>query len=190
MPRTKEQFRKIREIKRKHIMDSALEVFAEKGFAATSMNMIAIKADISKGLTYNYFKSKEELITTIIIDGFDKFGEVFDRNKDGVITHEELVFFIDKTFEILQSNINFWKLYFMLVMQADVLKLVESKLMELSIPIFTSLQLYYHDKGIENPVAYARFIVATLDGICLNYVIDPEGFPVEEIKKLIINKIL
>jgi AcrR family transcriptional regulator len=40
----------------------ALDIFADKGFEATSINDIAKAADIAKGTVYEYFESKEELV--------------------------------------------------------------------------------------------------------------------------------
>jgi len=48
--------------RQKEIALIALDLFAEKGFEATSMSQIAWKARIGKGTVYLYFDSKEELI--------------------------------------------------------------------------------------------------------------------------------
>ena len=65
-PRTPKQFMEIREEKKTLIMDVALEHFANEGYFTTTINHIARHAGISKGLMYNYFESKEELLTEII----------------------------------------------------------------------------------------------------------------------------
>lgn len=188
MPRTEEQFEEIRESKKKQIMDSALEIFADKGFASSSINMIAKHARVSKGLIYNYFESKEELITTIIHNGFDEFLSVFDPNNDGVLTKEEFIFFIEETFRILRDNLQFWRLYFFVVAQPEVLKLVEKKLMEILMPLIVTMSNYYESNGHENPMAQARLFGAVIDGVSMNYMMEPETFPLEEIKKIIIDK--
>jgi AcrR family transcriptional regulator len=190
MPRTEEQFKALREQKRLHIMDTALELFAEKGFSSTSINMIATHASISKGLIYNYFESKEELIKTIIHDGFDKFLVEFDANKDGVLTKEEFEYFIDSSFEILRSSINFWKIYFMVIAQPEVMKLVEEKLMELVTPFIKILSEYFEAEGYENPLAYASLFGAMMDGVSLNFMVNPENFPLDQIKNIIKDKFI
>jgi hypothetical protein len=48
-------------IRQKQILDAAKKLFFEQGFAATSMNQIAKKVELSKGTLYLYFKNKEEL---------------------------------------------------------------------------------------------------------------------------------
>ena len=44
------------------IYDASLELFAKQGFQSTSISQIAKKAGISKGLIYNYFDSKVDLL--------------------------------------------------------------------------------------------------------------------------------
>jgi AcrR family transcriptional regulator len=47
------------------ILESALAVFAEKGFAAARMEDIAAKAGVTKGTIYLYFPSKEEVFKSL-----------------------------------------------------------------------------------------------------------------------------
>jgi len=81
MPRTPDQYREMREEKKGLIMKSALELFANHGFHGTSITDIAAHARISKGLLYNYFQSKDELILEILLKGFNELLKVFDPNK-------------------------------------------------------------------------------------------------------------
>ena len=97
-PRNKIQNEAIRRASIDRIMDACLELFSRQGFAATSVNQIAKEAGVSKGLIYNYFESKEALIKEIVLDGMNKFLEIFDRNKDGILTSEEFIFFIERSF--------------------------------------------------------------------------------------------
>jgi AcrR family transcriptional regulator len=48
------------------ILKAALEVFSEKGFAATRLDDIAIRAGVTKGTIYVYFESKEELFVATV----------------------------------------------------------------------------------------------------------------------------
>jgi len=62
-------------------MASARELFFAKGFAPTTMEEIAGKAELSKGALYLYFSSKEDLYVTVLNEGlkilFDRIEEVF-----------------------------------------------------------------------------------------------------------------
>jgi AcrR family transcriptional regulator len=72
-PRTKIQFEEIRESKRRKILDAAVECFATTGFHAVSISDLAKHAGISKGLMYNYFSSKDELLKAIFFEIFSSF---------------------------------------------------------------------------------------------------------------------
>lgn len=65
-PLNEEQKLQIRDERREQIMSAALKVFARRGIIGTKMSMIAAEAQISHGLLYHYFTSKEELFTTLV----------------------------------------------------------------------------------------------------------------------------
>lgn len=48
------------------IMDAALALFAEKGFAATKMEDIALRAGVTKGTPYRYFPNKDAIFQAIV----------------------------------------------------------------------------------------------------------------------------
>lgn len=63
--------------KRRLILDSAVKVFAEKGYEGTRISDIARDAEIAYGLVYHYFKNKEEILDTIFLERWGEFiGEV------------------------------------------------------------------------------------------------------------------
>ena len=59
--------------KRNTIIETAKRLFAEGGFAATSVADIARVAELPVGSIYTYFSSKEELIRSIVDDGWADF---------------------------------------------------------------------------------------------------------------------
>ncbi len=61
-----ELFLRISEDKRRRILDTAVEVFAARGFAASNVNQIAEAAGISVGALYKYFASKDDLFMYLV----------------------------------------------------------------------------------------------------------------------------
>jgi AcrR family transcriptional regulator len=181
-PRTKEQFSEIREDRKAQIKGVALEIISEEGFQNTSISKIAQRAQISKGLLYNYFSSKEEMILEIIYDGMEKLSTIFDPDKDGVLTDEEVKYFIDEIFNILKSNIKYWRLYITVMLQPGVMKLISGKFQEMVSPLMNTLVAYFASKGSSNPVIDAKIVLALFDGICFHYILDPKHFSLDEIK--------
>ena len=101
-------------------MDVALVHFANNGYFKTTINHIARHAGISKGLMYNYFDSKEELLTEIINRSLAEISKYFDPDNDGYLSEDEFEFFIRKLFSILREKISFWRLLSQLFLQKDV----------------------------------------------------------------------
>ena len=62
------KFQRRAEDRPREICSAALEVFAEKGFAAAKLDEIARRAGVSKGTLYLYFKDKEELFRAVVRD--------------------------------------------------------------------------------------------------------------------------
>jgi len=73
MPSRKERER---EFHRRFILERAVSLFAEYGFEATTMDMIAEAAEVSKGTVYNYFSNKQELFRTLIEWGSGRAREI------------------------------------------------------------------------------------------------------------------
>ncbi|WP_374355234.1 TetR family transcriptional regulator [Limnohabitans sp.] len=48
------------------LLDAALDLFVEKGFAATRSEEVAARAGVSKGTLFLYFPSKEELFKAVV----------------------------------------------------------------------------------------------------------------------------
>jgi AcrR family transcriptional regulator len=65
-----------RDQRRDTILEVAGEVFAEEGFAATSMSNIAARLGGSKGTLYNYFRSKEELFAAVVQEECGRMADV------------------------------------------------------------------------------------------------------------------
>jgi AcrR family transcriptional regulator len=185
MPRTPEQLEQIRKARKQAIMATALEEFAEHGYESSSISMIAKKAGVSKGLMYNYFDSKEELLTTIMNEGIDEIFAYIDPNHDGVITKEEFIYMIDEIFALMKKKSSFYKLYFALIMQPAVSKLFIEKINEVFAPMIKMFVDYYTRKGSKNPLAEAVLIGALFDGIGFNYLFNEDHYPLDEVIKLI-----
>jgi AcrR family transcriptional regulator len=187
MPRTEAQFGEIREQKTALIMQTALELFANEGYYQTSISKIAQKAGISKGLMYNYFESKDELVLAIIGKGAEQLTEPLDPDRDGFLSEEEFVFFVNENFRILQENFDYWKLYFSTMMQPAVYRLVKEKFPHF-LPPLNVVEGYFQRKGVADPGKEAIYLDAVLDGVYLNYIMDPDAFPLEEVRKIILER--
>ena len=185
-PGNENKNRLIREGRKALIMQAAMELFARDGFHNTSVSEIASAAGISKGLLYNYFGGKEDLLREIILGGFDLISEMFDPDHNGVITKEEMKQMVEGFFDNLRERVSFWKLYFTLFLQESVLKLVEDRLNDFMNQYLLLLTAYFKTIGSDDPETDAVLFGALLDGISFNYIANPDEFPVEQVKARLI----
>ena len=188
-PRTSEQFDKIRKDKKKLILDISLELFAEKGFHATSISQIAKKAKISKGLIYNYFESKNDILQEISKEGFHVIFSNFDLNHDGVLTEEEFFYFIRRSFELVKENHKFWRLYFSLMVQPSISEDFHKEYEEKADPMFQMMYDFVQSKGSIDPQGDLMTISALIEGAMLYIIVAPEIFPAEVMQEKVIKGI-
>ncbi|HEY0726829.1 MAG TPA: TetR/AcrR family transcriptional regulator [Pyrinomonadaceae bacterium] len=108
------------EKKKSRIEEAARELFISHGFHATSMRTIAARAGTSLGNVYNYYRTKEEILESIIgryqtvIDG--RLRAIFD-DIDEPLEPESLVKFGKQIKEMVNAHHDFW-----LLMYIDVLE--------------------------------------------------------------------
>ncbi|MDD2996832.1 MAG: TetR/AcrR family transcriptional regulator [Paludibacter sp.] len=77
------------ETRRQEIVDTAIHLFIEKGYEQTSMLDITKSINVSSGLCYRYFKSKEEIyqaaLETYVSQGVDYFVFLLGDKKRSII---------------------------------------------------------------------------------------------------------
>ena len=73
---TREVHRDKKAEKRERIINSAISIFAEKGFNGTSMLEIAKKSKVAEGTVYEYFGNKEKLLISI---PSEKLNNLYDN---------------------------------------------------------------------------------------------------------------
>jgi AcrR family transcriptional regulator len=184
-PRSATQYTEIRKQKKELIMETALELFAESGFHATSMSQIAKKAGISKGLTYNYFESKNEILEEILDTSSRKFYENLDINHDGILSEDEFFQFIRQTFQLIKSNRRFWKLYSSVVLQTNILEAKNQSMAEKLAPVINLFRNFLVSKGSQDPDSDLLVISTLIRGASIT-MISSEFYPFELLEDKII----
>lgn len=186
-PRTSKQWEKLRAEKRQLIRQTALELFANEGFHYTSIEMIAQKANISKGLLYNYFESKEDLLKDIIYTASNELWDKFDPNHDGILTDEEFIYFIKATLDVIESNPLFWRLYTALLLKPNIYKIIGDEMMQASVQHINVFLDYIKRKAVGDVETELFIFSSIIKGAVVQYVSAPDLIPMNYIKKQLIN---
>ncbi len=185
MPRTKEQFEKMRESSREQILKAAFKLFAQNGYSGTSINDIAKAAGVSKGLAYNYFKSKQHILEILLMQLFDEFN-VFERALSKISDpYEQIQTIIKLTLEMIEQNKEMWLLYTGLAFQPSVLSTIKQRLNSSAERFYKLVEKPFKKIRIKNAPTEAKILAASLDGIILHYLMLPEVYPIKKIKKQI-----
>ena len=186
-PRSSEQNEAQRAQTRSLILQTALQAFAEKGYASASMSFIAQQAGISKGLTYHYFKNKEDLLVGIF-QMLEGLADGLEEAWEGKSASQKLHLAVDLTFEILQTQPQVVRFMTALALQpavtASLNQLIESQKL-MNIKVYQSL---FKELGYPNPNMEAYAFGALLDGVALGYLALGKLYPLEDMKTLIITK--
>lgn len=179
-PRTPEQNEEIREQRTQSIIDAALELFAKNGVGNTSISQIAQKADISKGLIYNYFDGKKDLLHNVIQQGMQKMPLDLPPPETEAQAHQQLELVLDQIYESAVQDKLFWRFYaellFQFIRDEQLSKEFEEEF-KLYINLFVTLldHMNYPDPEING-----RILAAQLDGVLLHGIYY-EDYPTKQI---------
>lgn len=69
-PKSEPRWARRKDARPEEITSAALELFTERGYAATRLEDVAARAGISKGTLYLYFENKEQLFKAVVREGF------------------------------------------------------------------------------------------------------------------------
>ncbi len=186
MPRTSKQFETIRSERREAILEAALHVFAEDGYHSASISKVSKAAGISKGLMYNYFESKEELLKILIGSLLDEENARAVKVLQKPMNDDTLIELIKLTSEIMKKNPLQWKLYFNMINQPQVIEIVKEKYSSEHALGMHKLLEYFKQNGAEDPLSELHYFSSTILGLKVSYLMDPVNFPIDEIEKRII----
>jgi len=187
-PRTQAQLEVLRAERKASILDAALHIFAEEHYHSASIGQIAKRAGISKGLIYTYFESKEDILISLMVGMFDRLADEFNIHEDSEPTRELVLHFIDKSFEVVLNDGPYWRLYFGIVLQQDVMELVMARMLDKAAPYMKVLGGWFAQQGHEDAMARMRYFSAVIDGVQLHLLLEPDSFPLEPIKQMIVNE--
>ncbi len=188
MPRTELQNIEKRLQTKTKILNTALMLFAQKGFSATTIEDIAKKAKISKGLAYNYFKSKKELLQAVIGMIQPMLDEMFQAVDDALPPSEQIRNLIKVSFDSIKNESDFWKFYFMMSVQPDILEQVSNFFNDFITEGMSVIEKLFRKCKVKNPKAEAKILGAILDGVGLHYLLMPEKYPLESVKKKLLER--
>ena len=187
MPRSSTTNRELREASRRRILDTALSLFSEKGYASTPVDAIVQAAGISPGLLYHYFPSKLDLLRAVFGESMEDVQQSFAA-ADSAAPAERLAALLRAATAIVKRRRDFWALSYGVRMQREVLTALGPKLFVWTDEIHRVLERYLKAVGWQQPEHEARLLFAQIDGLLQHYVLDPDRYPIDALTERLVDR--
>jgi AcrR family transcriptional regulator len=189
MPRTPAENDRIRRETMDRILATSLQLFCEKGYYATSIEEIAKQAQISKGLLYHYFRSKEEVLSALVDRRIEDVLVVMNAAKRKRTPAAQIRHIVEGALADVEQQPEVFRFYLNLFSQPKLdlsVANASQKLMEEQARQFEVQTTMFEKLGIENPRVRSLYFSSTLQGIMLMYSTYPTTFPLAAVKAQVI----
>lgn len=173
--------------KRKAILDSAIEVFAQKGFSKANIQEVANKANVASGTVYLYFKNKDDLLLQAMKTMMDStLSDIKERIAGVELSVDKLFLFFYHHVEIFTNNPSMARFL--------IVELRQSEEFYKKHPTYNP----YHDyqsfvqelitSAIEegttiayNPVTISYILLGAMDTVLMQWLVSPDSINLEQI---------
>ena len=155
---------------------AAMELFATEGFPGTSVSAIAKKAGVSKGLIYNYFESKEDIVKGLIDMMLQMAEDIMDKaaTEKAVTPKQELKNLIDVFFDTVEQQMEMMRWILPLAFQMSRFSFVNDMVKGKIESTIGVMQNIFERLGYEDPEREAWFLGAIMDGLGMDIAILPD----------------
>ena len=188
---------------RERILDAAERVFQQKGVSRTSLNEVAAAAGVTRGAIYWHFQNKAELFDAMILRVVEPFENLCGGPDILVGREDPLAFVRDMSLRFLQRmatdrrycqvfDIAWHKCEYV-----DEMIAIRDKHLEVGSRHLAVLETAIRDardkgrlRGDVDPRQAAVGLRALVDGLAINWTLDPGGFPLAEMAPGIIDSYL
>ncbi|MBO1580583.1 TetR/AcrR family transcriptional regulator [Bacillus sp. XF8] len=161
------------------ILEAAVDMFGEKGYASTSTSEIAKRAGVAEGTIFRYYKTKKDLLLAVVMPTLTKFAAPFfvqafakEVLENTYKSYEEFLrVAIRNRFEFAKKHFPMLKILMQEVpfqpeLKNEIQQLVEEELFSR----FKKLIVYFQQQGqiIEMPTpSVIRFTLSVIMGLIL-----------------------
>jgi len=173
---------KIKDSRKETIFSAALQCFIEKGYAESSISMIASRAGISKGGLYHYFPTKRELFLGLFLYRVNQYsGQLRDQLHNEKSPDKRLKMLVREAGSLLVHNETFYRfcLEFLSIGARDAeIRSAMTEFYKETVEIFSHIVNEGIDTGLFQPIdskKLARMLYFTVMGAFFTFFsVDPD----------------
>ena len=152
------------------------------------MANICLEANVSKGLVYHHFKSKESILIEIFTNVTNKMIEMNSKPKSSQEPKLQLVQLIETIFNQLERDKIFFQLNLNIMFQPTTRQILKEQIEKRASILFSSVKNIFDQISLKKSTLLSYLFIAEIDGISLNYLSVFNEYPLDMVKQELINK--
>ena len=186
-PRSSVKNEEIRQESMQNIINAAFTLIAKQGYESTSISQIASEAGVSKGLMYNYFESKEDLLKQLVKSAMDEGDKLIESlvNDDPATTLGNMFRWF---FTEMRSRPDHWKMMTELTFKIEKFQFIYDMASLKMKGYLGFIEGLLRQLNFNDPIGESRLLAALFDGIAVQYLVVRDQYPLDEVEKYIIDK--
>ncbi len=176
-PRSRTANRRMRKASTKAILRGALEAFGEAGFHRATVEEVARRAGVSKGLIYNYFDSKTALLEAILRQRVEANADLLLSVREGEEPAGRLRRLVEGTVDMVLENPEAFRLTFALLLQPgmkDEIGRIERTILARERELQRAAADLFAELGSDAPGEDSLAFQCALTGLALVLAVQPE----------------
>lgn len=174
--------------KKEQIIAVATQLFAERGFENTSVSLICETAEVSKGLVFHHFKSKQELLRKIFSRTTELIKDINATDPNCSTPQEQLKDLLESFFAGLAANKMLFQFNLNMMLQPLTRSILQDLIDKRAAFLLQSIQGIFDTIDPENAHVLSYALIAELDGIALHYFSIYQDYPLAEMQTHLLNK--
>lgn len=173
MSRNKEKNESITTERKKDILKIAIKKFSEKGYQGTNVSEIAKEADLSQGMIFWYFETKEKLFKAAFLEEFKaiKLTSANILQDDTVSPLDKLRKYISEMLKAYSVRKEGCMLILQLLSNGEMQQILSIDIADVYNELYNELEILFKEAKAANPDLKARNFVALLDGFMIQIVL-------------------
>jgi TetR/AcrR family fatty acid metabolism transcriptional regulator len=186
--------------KRREILQAAMRVFARDGYHRAKMEAVAEEAGIGKGTVYEYFKSKTDLFLVLHDHMLAELKDFYTKELEGI---QQPAAMLKRFISVAFETFRLWEPFFLVFFdfwaeggRGAQQTLLQTRLREAyavaraDVAAIIAAGVQDGSFRCDNPPLVAASILATLDGLVLQWLCDRNAFDLDAICETLTQTIL
>ena len=176
--------------RKNQIVRATVDCISRYGYHNFSMQDVAKTAGVSKGIIHYYFLNKDDLMMSVLGKVVSDIGNVMHSDMSALDDPiKKLEIFIEVCFDIVRSTREYYQVNMDFWTQINQKEEVRSVIAKHYVK-FRKTCTQVLEEGVEkgvfqnvNPTEYSSFIIASIDGMSLQWLFDDSAFDYDKIVK-------